>query len=252
MYLLKVIWAIPIVIAVIIISFLFGFLPALLLRALGAKKLSDDIVYFHASYISDIALFMFGCRVHIEGDIKGLRKLARSGKKVCYIANHTSMLDILIVSGALCLPCGFITKQSFKYFPVFNLICFAMYCVFIDRKNTKRGVQAIKAGVENIKSGHPMLIFPEGRRSKTGEIKPFLRGAFRLATMSGATLVPIVIKGARRALEDKRHPFSGSECYVRIGNYYETEGLDRFQSSEMIDQVESYIKSEYDAMKGEI
>ncbi|MCR5761153.1 MAG: 1-acyl-sn-glycerol-3-phosphate acyltransferase [Sphaerochaetaceae bacterium] len=252
MYLLKIIWAIPIVVLVFAVSFVFGFLPAIILRALGAKKLSDDIVHFHGSYISDIAMLLFGCRVHIEGDIQGLRKLTNSGKRVCLVANHTSMLDIPIVMGPMCIPCGFITKQSFKYFPVFNLICISLYCVFIDRKNTKRGVKAIRDGVRNIKAGHPMLIFPEGRRSKTGEIRPFLRGAFRLATMSGATLVPVVIKGARRALEDKKHPFSGSECYVRIGKYYETEGLNRVQAAELVDDVESYIKSEYDSMKGEI
>lgn len=251
MYLLKIIWAIPVVVLIFAFSFLIGFLPALILRFLGAGKLSDKMVKFHGAYISDLALALFGCRVHIQGDLENLRKLASSGKKLCLVANHTSMLDIPIVLGSLCIPCGFITKQSFRFLPVFNVICYAMRCVFIDRKNTKRGVEAIKKGAEHIKNGHTMLVFPEGRRSKTGEIQPFLRGAFRLATMSGAILVPIVIKGARRALEGKRHPFSGSDCYVQIGDCYETEGLDRFQTSELIDKVENYIGSQYHAMKGE-
>lgn len=252
MYLLKVFWAIPLVVLLFAVSFIVGFLPALILRVLGAKKLSDELVKFHGAFISDLALVLFGCKVHIQGDLQGLKKLTSSGQRVCLVANHTSMLDIPIVLGSLCVPCGFITKQSFKFFPVFNVICYAMRCVFIDRKNTKRGVQAIKAGVENIKKGHTMLIFPEGHRSKTGEINPFLRGAFRLASMSEAAIVPIVIKGARRALEDKKHPFSGSECYVQIGEHYETKGLDRFQMSEVIDKVEYYIQSEYHAMKGDV
>lgn len=251
MFLLKIIWAVPLIVFVFAASLILGFFPVIILRLLGLKKASDKITDFLGAIVSDSTLFILGCRVHIEGDIDSLRAYGRSSKKICYVANHTSMLDVPIVLGAMCLPCGFITKSTFKYVPGFNLICLLMHCVFIDRGNTKRGVQSIKAGAKIIENGHPMLIFPEGRRSKTGEIQSFMRGAFRLATMSGAEIVPIVIKGARKALEGRKSVFSRTDCYVRFGEAVPTEGLDRFQAAERFDEIEYKIKSEYDSMQGE-
>lgn len=252
MYLLKIVWAIPFVILIFLIAFIFAIIPVWIMRLMGLRKASDRFAYFAATLVCDCFLFLFGCRVHIDGDIHALREMCNSGKKVCIIANHTSMLDIPVVYGAMCIKCGFITKSEYKYVPILNLCCTSLYCVFINRNNPKKGIQSIKEGAALIKQGHPMLIFPEGSRSKDGKIHEFMHGSFRLATLSGSAVVPVVIKGARRALENRKGPFSGSDCYVKIGEFTETAGLDRFQSAAMIESVESYIKREYDSMKGEV
>lgn len=238
-------WAFPFAIVAILFNVVFGAIPALLLRLLHLGKAADKWVFFHNAFLSDFLLFLLNVHPTVSGNIEELRKLRREGKPICYIANHTSMADILLIDGTLALGSGFIAKSSISYvFPV-NLICTASNCVFISRTSLKKSARAIQKGVQHIKDGTPMTIFPEGTRSKTGEIAPFKHGSFKLALLSNAYIVPITIKGVRVALEDRKKLFSRTECHVVIGKPVPTEGLSRNVAAEVEQGIEQEIKNTY-------
>ena len=90
-----------------------------------------------------------------------------------------------------------------------------------------------------------MAIFPEGTRSKTGEIAPFKHGSFKLALLSNAYIVPITIKGARVSLEDRKKLFTRTDCHVVVGNPVPTEGLSRNDANEVEQRIEQEIKKTY-------
>ena len=238
-------WAFPFAVVAILLNVVVGAIPALILRALRLTKAADRWVFFHDTFLSDFLLFLLNVHPSVSGNLEELRKLRREGKAICYIANHTSMADILLIDGTLALCSGFIAKSSISYvFPV-NLICIASNCVFISRTSLKKSARAIQKGVEHIKQGTPMTIFPEGTRSKTGEIAPFKHGSFKLALLSNAYIVPITIKGVRVSLEDRKKLFSRTDCQVVIGNPVSTEGLTRNDAAEAEQRIETEIKKTY-------
>lgn len=132
--------------------------------------------------------------------VKGLENLPESN--VLLVSNHQSQLDILTVLGYVPKHVGFIAKIELTMLPVINLWMLFLHCVFIDRKNMKKSARAIDKGVQNLKKGYSMLIFPEGTRSKSHTIGNFKPGALKLGTRSGVPIVPLTIDGTYHIFEE--------------------------------------------------
>lgn len=213
-------------------------IPAELLRLFGAKKASFRWVDMWIRWTSRVTLAFIGVKLHIEGK----ENLSEDEPRLCFVANHESMLDIpaIFVAAGRRLP-GTITKIEIKKVPYIRWWCSKMDCVYIDRKNMRSAVKAIMDGVEHIKEGRAMLIFPEGTRSKTGEIGEFKAGAFELATRADAVIVPIQIKGTRGGLEARRRWHV--DAWVTIGKPIPTAGLSREEKRKVHTQVEESIRA---------
>ena len=211
---------IPIVVR-ILLFFVLCLIPSCILRIFG-KKTADKYLFFGASNTANFILKLYGVRVHVSGNKENINI---EGKPVCYISNHTSLLDVPLILGACKIRTGFITKSELAYVPVFNLIILVMHGVFINRKNLKDSVASIKRGAEKIRKGNAILIFPEGSRSKEDRVGIFKKGAFRLATESGATMVPITIRGVRKALESRCKVFGKVDAYINIGETVDSSSL---------------------------
>lgn len=244
-----IIWGFIIFIVALFVTFFIAVIPALILRLVGLRKASDAIVYYFAGLLANMILLLCGVKVKISGDIGPIQKRIREGEGFCFISNHTSILDIAILFGKLHAPVGFVAKKELSYIPVINLIIWLAHSVFIDRKNFKRSVASVRKATDNIRKGQSMVIFPEGTRSKTGEIAPFKHGSFRMATESGVDIVPLTIKGLRIGFEDRKHAFQRSVCYLNIGKpITPPKPEDREAVSLMIAQVESGIREAYNSL----
>ena len=73
----------------------------------------------------------------------------------------------------------------------------SMNCVFMDRDNPRESIRAIKDGTELLKEGYSLVLFPEGTRSKDGNLGEFKAGGLRLATKSKVDILPITINGTK-------------------------------------------------------
>jgi len=240
-----VLWGFLFVIPAFLISFFFGIIPGFILRFIGLRKAGDNWSFWSAYALSAFVIWLLGVRIHVIGDANATRELSRSGKPLCFVSNHTSILDIPAVL-SLRFKTGFVAKKELLLVPGVNAWILAIHSVFINRKNVRKGAKSIEKGVSNIKKGCPMYIFPEGRRSKTGEIGSFKKGSFRLATESQALIVPITIKGLRIGLEDRKKPFQHTDCWIHIGTPVQAPSKDdRDAVHSMIDSIESSIKSTY-------
>ncbi len=111
-------------------------------------------------------------------------------------------LDILIVLSVLPVTVGYIAKKQLLYYPFLNLWIVALRSAFIDRGNMKKALQSIEKGVEFIKKGNSMIIFPEGTRSKSDTMGIFKKGSIKLATRAEATIVPVTTSGSWHAWEE--------------------------------------------------
>lgn len=242
------IWAFPLAGIYLLLEAIFGSVPTIIMRLLGFDKAANAYNRFWMSLTSDFILFFLNIHVKITGDLEGLRKEMKSGRKICFIANHTSMMDIPVMSGTLCLGCGYILKEELKHYPFINLMAVAANCVFIPPNDLKGGVEAIRKGAERIEKGQTFAVFPEGKRSTTGEIDFFKPGSFRLAFISGADIIPLTIKGVRDGFEERKSFFGRVDGTVHIGSPIRTENIDRDQRSEICQKVENQIKTTYSSL----
>lgn len=116
---------------------------------------------------------------------------------VLFVSNHQSYLDIPILVGFIDKPKSFIAKKDLDKFPLFRTWMKNLQCILIDRSDVRQSLKAIKEGVKLLKEGYSYVIFPEGTRSKDGTLGEFKQGSLKLATKSGAPIVPVTIKGAK-------------------------------------------------------
>ena len=139
--------------------------------------------------------------------VKGLENIP--DMPVLYVGNHRSYFDI--VTGYIVVPgqTGFIAKKEMEKIPLLRDWMRNVNCLFLDRKDIKAGLKTILEGIEKVKGGSSIWIFPEGTRCKAkdpAELLPFKEGSLKIAEKSGCPVVPVAITGTAEILE-KHFPF---------------------------------------------
>lgn len=132
-------------------------------------------------------------------DIKGRENLAKNGRAVVYVANHQSQADILALF-IISTRFRWLSKASLFKIPLFGWAMSAVGYVPVVRGSKKSSERCLRISARHLRAGTPMLFFPEGTRSKTGELGAFKNGAFRLAVSLGIPIVPITINGCEKLL----------------------------------------------------
>ena len=142
--------------------------------------------------------------LRIELSIENQAVLSRVdwSRPVIVVGNHQSYSDIPIAFLAIGRAVGFLAKKELFYVPCLNFWMNAIHCISVNRKDPRAGV-VIKERMEHSKVAPHVFIFPEGTRSKDGSLHPFKSGAFRLACDLDATILPLCIKGSRKAWESR-------------------------------------------------
>ena len=173
----------------------FG-LPAFILSLFGLKKPMSWVIYRLAWAWGKGVVFITGCKP----EVIGRENIPKKGS-VCFVSNHVGVFDIILALAYIGRPFGFIAKKELAYLPFFNMWIYILGGLFIDRKNIRKAIKTINAGIEKIQKGGNMLVFPEGTRSKGRGLLPFRSGAVKLATHSLAPVVPIAISGSYEVFE---------------------------------------------------
>lgn len=118
-----------------------------------------------------------------------------------FVGNHTSFFDVIIGYTLMDRPTGFVAKKEFFKYPSLNVWMHYIRCLFIDRKDIKQGMKTILKAVEYLKSGINIFVFPEGTRSRTGEMLPFKEGSMKMAEKSGCPIIPVAISNTLTMFE---------------------------------------------------
>ena len=189
-----------------------GLLPfavlGVLLTFAGLRKPMSLLVYRAAQGWARSLIVLIGCKMTVVGR----ENVPREGG-ICFVSNHASIVDILMLLGYAGRPFGFIAKKELMRIPVLNMWISVLGGLFIDRKNPRKALETINAGVKRIKAGGGMIIFPEGSRSRGRGLLPFRPGSFKLATQSEAVIVPVALAGTYDVFEKT---YRANPCPVRI------------------------------------
>ncbi len=127
--------------------------------------------------------------------VKGEENIPATGP-VLFVSNHQSNFDIPLMIGYVNGDKGFISKIEMTKMMVVSSWMKHLKCVFMDRKDMRQSLKAIREGINTLKEGYNLVLFPEGTRSQTGEVMDFKAGGFKLASKSKATIVPVAINGS--------------------------------------------------------
>ena len=139
----------------------------------------------------------------ITCEVRGLENIPKD-RAVLYVGNHRSYFDIVMGYTTVPSPTGFIAKKEMIGIPLLNLWMEQMNCLFLDRANIKEGLKTILTGIEKVKGGVSMWIFPEGTRNESkdpADLMEFHEGSLKIAEKSGCPVIPVAITGTDDVFE---------------------------------------------------
>lgn len=129
--------------------------------------------------------------VKVEG-----RENIADGQSYVFCANHQGAFDIFLVYGFLGRNFKWMMKQSLRKMPLVGLACEKAGFIFVDNKNVGHMKHMYEQARRTLQGGMSVMVFPEGRRTETGKIGAYKRGAFMLADELQLPVVPITINGS--------------------------------------------------------
>lgn len=138
----------------------------------------------------------------IKVTVKGQENIPEGA--VLYVGNHSSYFDILV--GYTTVPglTGFVAKAEMEKVPLLSDWMVLVNCLFLNRTDIKEGLKTIMKGIEKVRNGISIWIFPEGTRNSYADLAdllPFKEGSLKIAEKSGCPVVPVAITGTADAFE---------------------------------------------------
>jgi 1-acyl-sn-glycerol-3-phosphate acyltransferase len=156
--------------------------------------------------------------------VTGLDKIDTTKPHV-YASNHASALDIPVLYVNLPFQFRIAFKKELLSYPVIGWQLKRSGQVCIDQQNPSHSISSIRAALKGLKTGLPLVIFPEGGRTPDGEIKPFLQGAFFLAIKAQVDIVPVALIGTYELLPMDTYHIKSRPLEMRVGEPIPTVGL---------------------------
>jgi 1-acyl-sn-glycerol-3-phosphate acyltransferase len=161
-------------------------------RLFGVRRVEGGVYDWAQRNWARTILRASGVRVTVAG---GEHLTPRTAEVVA--ANHASFFDIMALLGYLPVDAKFVTKKELFSVPVFGAAIKAAGHVRLDRQHLKEAFGAYDAAARRIRDEQlHVLVYPEGTRTRTGEMLPFKKGPFVLAVASAAPVVPVYVHGA--------------------------------------------------------
>ena len=149
---------------------------------------------------------------------------ASSPGRTVVVSNHESQADPFLIS-YLPWEMKWLAKASMFRVPFVGWSMWLAGDIPVKRGTAESAREAMARCAAWLDKGMPVMIFPEGTRSKTEEMLPFKDGAFRLAIESGAEVLPIAVRGTHRALPKHSWRFGLSKALVTVGTPISTKGM---------------------------
>ena len=162
-----------------------------------------------------------------------------------YMPNHQSNFDIPVLLGHLKVQFRWLAKIELFKIPIFGRAMRKAGYISIDRYNRESAIKSLKVAANKIKSGVSVLIFPEGTRSRDGDILPFKKGGFVLAIDSGVPIVPVVITGTRSIMTKGKFRVNEGQVNMVIHKPIDTSAYTRDTKSALMENVRRVIVDDF-------
>ena len=208
------------------------FLPIVAAALLGKR---GDAAFRGTQVFAWAILKLTGIRLNVTG-----REHIVPGQRYVILSNHASYFDPPALVLALGLQYRWVIKKELRKVPLFGLALETSRNLFIDRSKGSDALSSIKRGVAQLPDGTGILLFPEGTRSRDGQLLPFKKGGFVIARDGGLPILPVTIRGSHDRLPKGTAAFSPGLIDVLIHPPVATAGR---TVEELMGEVRGTIES---------
>jgi 1-acyl-sn-glycerol-3-phosphate acyltransferase len=159
------------------------------------------------------------------------------------VSNHQSWFDVGAIALVLDRPYRFVAKKELTKVPLWGPAWTRCGHIAVDRTDTQAAIESLARAAEFMRRDNSAVImFPEGTRSPDGELLPFKKGAFRLATQLGVDVVPVAVVGSRDALPRGGWRIRRSPITVRFGQPIPAAEFGALRTDELMSRVRTDIE----------
>lgn len=205
----------------LILIAIFTTISSLITLVLSLIDRSFASYYIFSKIYGKVVLFIAGVKV-IAGGLENLER----GKPYVFVSNHSSQFDIPAFQAVVPGKVSIVSKKELAKIPLFGWQLRTGPYILIDRKrmdSAKRSIDTAKKMMSG--KGVSVLLFAEGTRSKTGEVQPFKRGAFYLASRVGYPIIPVSISGSNRIMPKGKFKIRSGKIIVHFGEPIATDNV---------------------------
>jgi 1-acyl-sn-glycerol-3-phosphate acyltransferase len=225
--------------AVLVVSSIVHSTGVLVAALLGVKRRpgggSGGVYDWGTNDWSRQLLRASGTPVHVTG----LERIP--DRPVVFASNHSSMFDIWALAATLPGSVRFVAKQELAGIPLLGRAMIAAGHVTIDRAHPARALEAYHRAAAVIQSGISAVVFPEGTRSRTGELLPFKTAPFGLAIAAQVPVVPVYVRNTFEIMPKGRFLLRPRPIEIEVGDPIPTAGLTVERRQELRDRVRAAI-----------
>lgn len=202
-------------------------------RPISDKYIYETVQKWSANRVKDT-----GAKIFVHG-----RENIPANGNMLFIGNHQSNFDFALLLAELKVPVGFIAKVELIKIPLIKDWMNLIHCLFMDRSDMKQQLKTIIEGINLLKNGYNLIVFPEGTRSKDGKILEFKAGTFKLATKSKVPIVPFTISGAADVLENNSHyRIAPAEVHLYIHKPIDVASMDKEELAKIHEIVQNVVE----------
>ncbi|HTM40634.1 MAG TPA: lysophospholipid acyltransferase family protein [Terriglobales bacterium] len=176
--------------------------------------------------------------------VRGLDRIDTS-KPHLYAVNHASAMDIPVLYVGLPFQFRIVAKKELFRYPFMGWHLSRSGQVRIDQQNPAKSIGMLKSAVKTLQSGMPLVIFPEGGRTPSGEVKEFLAGAFFMAIKAQADIIPMAIVGTYEMLKMNTFHIKPRPLQLLVGDPIPTTGLTLRDMEALSSRVKTSIEDLY-------
>jgi 1-acyl-sn-glycerol-3-phosphate acyltransferase len=187
-----------------------------------------------------IILFLSGVKL----TIKGFENIPKD-TAVLYIGNHRSYFDIVITYALAPGLTGYVAKKEMEKIPLLSTWMKYLHCLFLDRDNIKEGLKTILLGIEYIKSGISICIFPEGTRNSEAQMLPFKEGSLKMADKTGCPIIPMSLTNTRDIFENHLPMIKKTHVILEYGTPIYPQELEKEQRKFLGAYTQNIIQEMY-------
>lgn len=155
--------------------------------------------YYPGKWWSKLMIRIFLLPVTVEG-----RENIEPGQSYVFVSNHQGAFDIFLIYGYLGRNFKWMMKRELAKLPFVGYACRKARFIFVDKRNAGKVRETYEMARDTLKSGMSLVVFPEGARTYTGQMRDFKKGAFALADELQLPIVPLTINGSFRVMPRMR------------------------------------------------
>jgi 1-acyl-sn-glycerol-3-phosphate acyltransferase len=159
-----------------------------------------------------------------------------------YASNHTSYMDTPVIFSALPFQFRILARKELWSIPFIGWYLNRSGQMPIDTNNPRASLSSLSEAARALRAGMALFVFPEGRRTADGELRPFLSGAAYLAIRAQLPLVPMALSGVYELLPIHTRHFYPGELTLTVGEPIETAGMSLRHSDELTAQLRAAIE----------